>query len=189
MSDPLQKLLHLPTHAHLPAWLEALERGWTPSLSRPQLAQEQMTAIRTDPDAFLADLSDPDGAGPPVPLPDGSTVPRLPWQRWVIWNDGFCGVIDLRYQKGTSDLPPHVLGHVGYSVVPWRWREGLATRAMQEIADYAGALGLTWIEAAIDPENLASLGVMRAVGATLYERRNPGAAYGNRDFLFWRMKL
>jgi hypothetical protein len=41
----------------------------------------------------------------------------------------FCGSIGLRWQPETSALPSHVPGHIGYSVVAWRWRRGYAIRA------------------------------------------------------------
>ena len=60
----------------------------------------------------------------------GSEVARLPGlTRWM-WQDGFCGAINLRYEPGTTDLPPHVSGHIGYSVVPACRGRGCATRAL-----------------------------------------------------------
>jgi len=35
-----------------------------------------------------------------------------------MWDGEFCGQIAFRWQPGTEALPPHCLGHVGYSVVP-----------------------------------------------------------------------
>ena len=45
-----------------------------------------------------------------------------------MWDGEFCGSIGFRWQPGTTDLPRHVLGHIGYSVVPWKRRLGYATR-------------------------------------------------------------
>ncbi len=65
-----------------------------------------------------------------IRLPGGGEVPRLPGVVLWIWDGGFCGAINLRYQPGTEELPPHVSGHVGYAVVPWKQRQGHTTRAL-----------------------------------------------------------
>ena len=111
--------LVVPKTKHLPEYLSALKRGWSPDTLRPEAAQEQIAAINRDADAFLAAMDDPDAKGGPVTLPDGSTVPRLPKVRRWIWSDGFCGSIGLRWQPGTEALPPTCLGHIDYAVVPW----------------------------------------------------------------------
>ena len=74
--------------------------------------------IAADPAAFVASLDDPEARGGPITLPDGSTVKRLPGYRRWMWDDGFCGSMNFRWQPGTSDLPEYVLGHLGYAVVP-----------------------------------------------------------------------
>ncbi|MGF6726605.1 putative acetyltransferase [Paraburkholderia sp. GAS41] len=51
-------------------------------------------------------------------LADGSTVARLPSVvRWI-WDGEFSGAIGFRWQAGTAELSPYVLGHIGFSVVP-----------------------------------------------------------------------
>jgi predicted acetyltransferase len=37
-----------------------------------------------------------------------------------MWDGDFAGAINLRWQPGTAELPPHCLGHIGYGVVPWK---------------------------------------------------------------------
>ena len=86
------------------------------------------SAIAEDAPAHLARLRGEIGGV--VRLPDGTEVPRLPGVVLWIWDDVFCGAINLRYQPGTEALPPHVSGHVGYAVVPWKQRQGHATRAL-----------------------------------------------------------
>lgn len=105
-----------PALVHLRSYKAALERGWSPDNVRLlEATREQLAAIAEDPVAFLADLDDPE---PPITLPDGGTVPRLPGFRRWIWDGDVAGSIGFRWQPGTAALPPHVLGHIGYAVVP-----------------------------------------------------------------------
>ena len=67
-----------------------------------------------------------------------------------MWDGAFCGTIGLRWRPGTEELPPHVLGHVGYSVVPWKRRLGYATAAVGAILADAAAEGLRWIDVTTD---------------------------------------
>ena len=114
-----------PTLNELPAYVDALHRGWGPDNMRAKAsADEQLERIERDPNAFVKSLDDPEAKGTPVTLPDGSRVPRLPgFNRWI-WDGEFCGSINFRWQNGTAELPPHVLGHIGYSVVPWKQGRG-----------------------------------------------------------------
>jgi hypothetical protein len=107
-----------PSAAHLPAYAAALARGWSPDTMRPEVAQEQLARIAEDAPGFLASLEDEDPQGATVTLPDGSRVPRLPWLvRWM-WDRGLAGSINLRWPPAGAPMPPHVLGHIGFSVVP-----------------------------------------------------------------------
>ena len=121
-------ILLKPDTDHLPSYIEALERGWSPDNVRGKAtADDQLERIARDAAAFVNTLDDSEGQGPPVTLPDGSMVPRLPgFNRWI-WDGDFCGSINLRWQHGTSALPPHVLGHIGYAVVPWKQGRGWVT--------------------------------------------------------------
>ena len=81
----------------------------------------------------------------------GSAISRLPtarsssacpgFNRWI-WDGTFCGMIGFRWQRGTSELPPHVLGHIGYTVVPWKQGRGYATQALKLLLPEARARGL-----------------------------------------------
>jgi predicted acetyltransferase len=104
-------------------------------------------------------------AGGTVRLPDGRDVPRLPGATRWMWDGEFCGAINLRHMPGSQDLPPHVSGHVGYAVVPWKRGRGYAIRALGLVLPLAASLGLRWLDATCAPANHASRRVLIANGA------------------------
>lgn len=174
-----------PERAHLDAYDAALVTGWSPNNLRPEAAEEERARIVRDPDGLLASFEDVQGAGPPVTMPDGSVVARLPSIRRFIWQDGFAGVISLRWTKDGGPLPPTCLGHVGYAVVPWRRREGLASRALVEICALAPAFGLSEIDVTCGPQNEASRGVIEKAGGQLIgEIAPPPSLKLARELLF-----
>lgn len=178
-----------PDIAHLTEYIAALQRGWSPSEMRPELADEQLEKIAQGPEAFVRSLDDPALVGTPVPLPDGSMVPRLPgFWRWL-WDGEFCGIIQLRWQAGTSSLPDYCLGHIGYSVVPWKQRRGYATRALGLLLPAARAQGLDYVELSTNPENIASRKVITANGGELVERFIRPKAFLGGEALRFRITL
>jgi predicted acetyltransferase len=171
----------------LPGYVAALKTGWSPDNIRPEVAAEQLAMIDQDADAFIASLDDPQGRGPHVMLPDGSTVPRLPSVRRWIFDDEFCGSIGLRWQRGTEELPPHVLGHIGYAIVPWKRGRGYATRALALLLPEAWSLGLGYVELTTDPDNIPSQKVILANGGKLIGPFREHEAYGAKESLRWRI--
>ena len=184
-----------PGPQHLAEYTAALERGWSAdNLRGAAAAREELDRIAADPVAFLALMDDPDALGPPVTLPDGTVKPRLPSLRRWIWVDGadgggFAGSIGLRWAKDGAPLPPHVLGHIGYAVVPWQRRRGYATQALAALLPLARAQGLSSVEITTDPDNTASQRVVMANGGVLVERFDKGAAYGHAPGLRFRIEL
>ncbi len=148
-----------------------------------------MEKIATDPAAFLASLVDREGKGDPVPLPDGSTVPRLPGYRRWLWDGEFCGSIGFRWQPGTEALPPTCLGHIGYSIVEWKRRRGYATKALGEILRDAAARNMRYVEITTDPDNLPSQRVIEANGGKLLERFIKPPQFGSKPCLRYRVPL
>lgn len=183
-------LLRTPDLAGLPQYLDALRRGWTPDRDEDfDGANELIQRINSDPQQFLASLSNPQGGGPPVQLADGTLVPRLARARYWIWENSYCGDINLRWQPGTSELPPYCDGHVGYAVVPWQRGRGLATGALRELMATARGHGLSWIEVAMDTANIASVRTAEAAGAQLHQEYlavEQGGVLARRYRLFLR---
>lgn len=178
-----------PAMEHLPSYRSALAAGWSSDTLRPQSAAEELARLTSDPTRFLAEQVDREAAGPPITLPDGSVVPRLPgYSRWM-WDGEFCGVISLRWQPGTEALPPYCLGHIGYSVVPWKQRRGYAKRALQLMLPEARREGLAYVELAAAAENVASHHVIEANGGILVERFIKPAGYPGHEGLRFRIAL
>jgi predicted acetyltransferase len=179
-----------PSIAHLPGYVDALERGWSPDNVRGTVAaQEELTQIQHDPDAFVASLVDREARGAPIVLPDGSTFRRLPGYRLWMWDGEFCGSIGFRWQPGTSALPSHVLGHIGYAVVPWKRRRGYATRALAILLPRARSEGLDYVDITTDPPNVESHRVVVANGGVIVERFKEPEQYGGEDALRFRIFL
>src|SRR5262245_14822981 len=172
-SAPLQLLE--PDLAHLSHYADALARGWSPNNVR-DVSAEQLKAIGEDREAFIAELLSQDGT---VQLPDGTQIPKLPNRvRWI-WAGSFAGQIGLRWQAGTDALPDHVLGHIGFAMVPWMRRRGYATQALAMMLPVARQVGLTRVEITADT---ASQHVIEANGGRLIgEFRNP--RFGNEPKL------
>jgi predicted acetyltransferase len=182
--------LVVPALDYLGGYRDALQRGWSPDNVRLEAAAcEELEKIAADPAAFVASLDDPEATAGPITLGDGSKVPRLPGYRRWMWDGEFCGSIGFRWQKGTSALPPYVLGHVGYAVVPWKRRLGYATRALALLLDDARREGLDHITLTTDPDNMPSQKVITANGGTLIERFTMDESHGRAEALRWCIPL
>ena len=179
-----------PAFEHLPSYVAALRAGWSADNIRgAAAAHEELARIDADADAFLSALHDPEARGGPITLPDGSQLVRIPgFVRWM-WDGEFCGSIGLRWVKGTEELPPHVLGHIGYAVVPGKRGRGYATQALKAILPEARALGLRWVTLTTDADNLVSQRVIASAGGVLVEPFVKPAAFGGKDGLRYRIDL
>ena len=179
-----------PTEQHLESYAAALRRGWSPNNERGLAASvEELDQIETDPKLFIESLDDREAKGSPVTMPDGSVVPRLPgFRRWM-WDGEFAGTIGFRWQRGTMELPPYCLGHIGYSVVPWKQQRGYATAALLSTLEEARRMKMPYVEITTDPDNLPSQKVILAAGGALHERFTKPPQFGSKPCLRFRIAL
>ncbi len=178
-----------PAAQYLSGYVHALEQGWSPDNLRPQAAAEGLARITQDPARFLAEQVDREAKGPLIILPDGGRVPRLPGYSLWMWDEEFCGAISLRWQPGTADLPPYCLGHIGYSVVPWKRGRGCATGALHLLLPQARTEGLPFVELVTHADNIASQRVIEANGGELIERFRKPSVHGGAESLRFRILL
>lgn len=179
-----------PSLEALPGFADACRRGWSrDNVGGEKTARADLARIAADPAAFVESLDDPEARGGPITLPDGTKAQRLPgYHRWI-WDGEFAGSVGFRWTPGTPDLPPHVLGHMGYAVVPWKQGRGYATQALALLLQDARAMGLPYVELTTLPDNIASQKVITANGGVLVERFEKPAGYGGGETLRWRISL
>ena len=177
-----------PGPEHLASYVAALERGWSADNERGvEAAREELSRIHADATAFLASMEDREAKGPPITLPDGSVVKRLPGFRRWLWDGEFCGSIGVRWQPGTTALPSYCLGHIGYAVVPGKQRLGYAKSALRLILPEAKAVGLPYVKITTDPDNIASQRVIEANGGILVEHFIKPQQFGCKPGLRFRI--
>lgn len=182
-----------PSAATLPGHVDALRRGWSPDTVRgAAAAAEALAHIEADAAGYLALTQNLEGGGRPVTLANGEQVQRLPsLTRWI-WDadeDAFAGSINLRWPKDLGPLPPHVLGHAGYAVVPWLRGRGHATQALALLLPLAREVGLTQLVVTTDPDNEASQRVIRHNGGVLEGEFDKGPVYGHKRGLRFSIAL
>ena len=174
-------VLVVPSAELLEGYAAALRAGWSPNTLR-DVSAEELAAVEEDPEEFLRDLTDETGT---VELAGGQRVARLPFRLFWIWDGEFCGAIGLRYQPGTEDLPSHVPGHIGYTVVPWKRRRGYATRALAMMLPLARAEGLPRVLVSCDADNEASKKVILANGGELIGMTPRDPETGKPKLSYW----
>src|SRR4029453_9801855 len=167
-----------PAEEYLDSYLDALTRGFAHDNVRGLAASaEEIEQIHDDPQRFVESRVAPEGKGPPITLPNGMVIKRLPGYRRRRWDGEFAGSIGFRWQPGTVELPSYVLGHMGYSVPLWKQGRGYATEALRQLLPDAKARGLPYVVLTTDPDNVASQRVILKNGGVLVEEFNKGPAY------------
>jgi predicted acetyltransferase len=178
-----------PSLAYLPSYIAALQKGWLPNNMREQSAAEELARIDADAQGFIDWLDSRGTVGEMIPLPDGTLVPRLPGFRQWMWDGEFCGSIALRWQTGSNDLPDFCLGHIGYSVVQWKQRQGYATQALALLLPMAREQGLSYVVISTQPDNTASQKVILSNGGQFIDTVKPPAFYGHAEEWRYRVDL
>lgn len=178
-----------PDRAYLDGYLGALRREWSPTTTDPGYWRPELARVQADPELALRQFNERDGGGRTITLPDGTEVARIPGiVRWL-WDGEFCGAINARWQPGTPDLPPHVLGHIGYSVVPWKQRRGYATEALRQMLEIVRAEGLPYVDITTQPDNIGSQKVIEANGGVLLGEFVEPEQYGGALGVKYRVDL
>lgn len=181
--------LIIPSLQYIESYAQALSRGWSPNNMRAEQALEELQKIKTNSMVFLASLDSTKVTGEPVTMPNGSQFPRLPGYRRWMWDGEFCGSISFRWQYGTHELPPYCLGHIGYTVVPWKRRLGYATQALQQLLPEASALGLPIVELTVAHDNTTSKRVIEKCGGIFVEEFPLPECYGIGTEWRYRIEL
>ncbi len=122
-------------------------------------------------------------------MPDGTTRARLPGYRRWLWDGDFCGSIGFRWQRGTADLPSHVLGHIGFAVIPAKRGNGYAAMAIRALLPDARALGLSHIDLTTSPDNIASQRSIERAGGNLVSTFIKDDVFGGDEGLLYRIIL
>ncbi|MHC2360952.1 GNAT family N-acetyltransferase [Rhizobium leguminosarum] len=156
-----------PDMENLSGFEAALAAGWSPDPRRAgdeAHVHGELQRLRQNRLGFFHDLI-PDGR-----QRAGFGSPPLTTRLFWIWDGEFCGSISLRFQAGTEELPPEVSGHVGYSVVPWKQRNGHATTALSLLMAVASKEGLDRLVVLCNEDNDASWRVIERNGGELFMR-------------------
>jgi predicted acetyltransferase len=83
-------------------------------------------------------------------------------------------------------LPAYCSGHVGYAVVPWKRRRGIATAALRLMLREAwAASGLARVLVTCDEDNIASRGVILGCGGLRVADQPPLRPGGRVKNAYW----
>jgi len=178
--------LVVPAIERVPSYLAALERGWTFDAFFTGGVVNALELARNSREVLIATLLGT--TSHTVTLLSGDPVPRLPsTMRWM-WDGAFAGSINVRWQSGTTELPPYVLGHIGYGVVAGRQGRGHATAALSGILPLAWSAGLPFVELTTALDNIASQKVITNNGGVVVEEFTAPAEQGSHRMFRWRIE-
>jgi predicted acetyltransferase len=191
-SPALQPELVLPSLAYLPSYVQALTSGWSPNNVRPEARFDELALIEQDPETFLDGLVDLDATGGDITLPDGSTVPKLPgYRKWLVDPSSrtFLGSYGFRWVKGSNELPPYCLGHIGYAIVEAYRGNGFATLGLKLLLQEVPERGLSYVYIHCLPHNTASKRVIEKNGGEYLGIFVTTPGYGSVEELKYKINL
>lgn len=156
-----------PSLLNLSDFEEALARGWSPDPRRQQdktYIEAELETLRHDRAGFLTRFTSGEIVATSI---SNRELQRVAVRLFWIWDGEFCGYAALRHIPGMIQLPLHVPGHIGYSIVPWKQGRGYATQALQLLLPIAAHAGLATISVICNENNLASRRVIEKAGGVL----------------------
>jgi len=172
-----------PNPSHLASYIQTLRSGWhdLPTGTSPEFVVNKIRELEEDPSEHLSLFDDPQARALPYLLPDKTVAYAIPSLRRWIWNnatDEYCGTISLRWQKNTTELPPHLMGHIGYCVLPSAQNKGYASFALRQVLRLALQQGLPFVYIVTNTDNQASIRVIEKNHGKLVETFTKPAMYG-----------
>lgn len=178
-----------PAAEHLESYLAAVDRVSVMGEPFFKMYQRELAEIALDSAAFLESMDDLEAQRPPIELPNGSIIPRIPSiTRWM-WDGEVCGSAQLRWLPRTTDLPSFCLGHISYAVFPWKRQRGYASSALAQILPSARDLGMEFVEVVADVENVTSQKVILRNGGKLLEEFTKPVLSGGGQAFRYRISL
>ncbi len=182
-----------PTHVHVLSYLQALRRGWSdaPSEGEPDVAGKRIADIEQDPDVFLELFDDLGAKALPYLLSDQTVAYAVPSIRRWIWDnrtDQYCGSLSLRWKPGTTELPDHIMGHIGYTVPPWMQCKGFASFGLRAMIGIAKTQSLPFVYLITDLDNYASQRVILKNDGQLIGPIIKPEIYGSRPALKFKIE-
>lgn len=180
--------LHKPTLDELPLVISAWQR-LAAIAPLHHFRQQILDKLISDPAGYIKELDDLSGGGE-LTLEDGSKVERLPSISRYMWADGQpAGRISYRWKAGTTKLPAHVLGHIGYETFPWFQKRGFATSALKQILTYPREQKMPYVEITTNVDNFASQKVITNNGGVVVEEFEKPASSGGGKALRYLIRL
>jgi predicted acetyltransferase len=192
LASAAQPVLVLPSLDYLPSYSQALASGWSPNNVRPEARFDELEKIQKDAAGFVAGLFDLDATGGDITLPDGSTVPKLPgYRKWLVDRSTktFLGSYGFRWVKGSNELPPYCLGHIGYAIVEAHRGKGLATLGLKLLLQEVPEQGLSYVYIHCLPHNIASKRVIEKNGGEYLGIFVTTPGYGSVEELKYKINL
>jgi predicted acetyltransferase len=153
--------LDFPSVQYKDSFLEALREFHAEGSSFDLLANLNAASLMSDFEDYVRQLIDQSKG---KSLPQG-WISHTTY--WIIDNDEFMGVIDLRH--GLTPALEKYGGHVGYAIRPSKRRKSYATEAVKMLIPLAFRIGIKRVLITCDTNNTASIKVIESNGGILQD--------------------